>query len=329
MQIYYRVSLELLPTPAKFHYTFNLRDISKVFQGILMVTPGKCSNPETMHKLWIHEASRVFCDRLNTCEDQEWFEDMTCELLKRNFSIDWKKEDLYHSTNPLIFGDFLKPGAPDKLYELCPDIPKMAKVLDDYMDEYNLSHPNALELVFFQDAISHICRLMRIFRQPRGNAMLIGVGGSGKQSLTKLAAFIEECDCVRIEITRGYGITEFREDLKVFMRSAGISGTSTVFLFTDSQVVDESFVEDINNVLNSGEVPNLFAPDETDRVVADMIPVMKELNLSESRDSCLEKFVDRVRDNLHIVLSMSPVGSALRVRCRAFPSLINCCTIDW
>jgi len=186
-----------------------------------------------------------------------------------------------------------------------------------------------MNLVFFRDAISHLIRLARILRQPRGNAMLIGVGGSGKQSLARLAAFMEDSKCFQIEITRGYGMSEFHEDLKKLMISSGVSGLPTVFLFTDSQIVDESFLEDINNVLNSGEVPNLFPQDELDRIVSDMRPVVKQLGIPETRDNCISTFVLRVRNFLHIVLCMSPVGSALRVRCRAFPSLINCCTIDW
>ncbi len=51
--------------------------------------------------------------------------------------------------------------------------------------------------------------------------------------------------------------------------------------------------------------------------------------IPETRDNVYRLFIARVRDNLHIVLAMSPVGDSFRVRCRQFPSLINCCTIDW
>jgi hypothetical protein len=91
----------------------------------------------------------------------------------------------------------------------------------------------------------------------------------------------------------------------------------------------QGFLEDINNVLNTGEVPNLFPHDEREKILQDVRPVVTALGLPETRDSIWGLFIDRVRDNLHICLAMSPVGDLFRNRCRKFPSLINCCTIDW
>lgn len=159
--------------------------------------------------------------------------------------------------------------------------------------------------------------------------MLVGVGGSGKSSLTRFATFMGGFKIFSIELTRGYGTNEFREDLKKLYRTAGIDGEPVVFLFSDTQIVTESFLEDINNMLNSGEVPGMFAQDEKDRLVNDIRDWVGSQGGNTSKDGCYAAFVNRVRDNLHIVLTMSPVGEAFRARCRLFPSLINCCTIDW
>ena len=81
-------------------------------------------------------------------------------------------------------------------------------------------------------------------------------------------------------------------------------------------MVSDDFLEDINNMLNTGEVPNLFPLDEVDHIIGDMRPIMKELELIDTRDACWKQFISRVRANLHIVLAMSPVGDNLRVWCR-------------
>ncbi|CAM9165960.1 unnamed protein product, partial [Chrysoparadoxa australica] len=266
IEVYNRISAELLPTPARFHYTFNLRDISKVFQGILMVTAPKCTTPETMVKLWIHECQRVFYDRLISLEDQAWLEDLMCELLTRNLKMTWSREDVFRADDPIIFCDMLKPGAEKRLYEESKDINKLQHILNESLEEYNVSFANQMNIVFFTDAIIHVSRISRILRQPRGNAMLVGVGGSGKQSLTRVASFVAGYECIQIEINRGYGLVEFREDIKTMMIKAGVEGKSTTFLFTDTQIVVETMLEDINNLLNSGEVPNLFPQDEQDKI---------------------------------------------------------------
>lgn len=87
--------------------------------------------------------------------------------------------------------------------------------------------------------------------------MLIGVGGSGKQSLTRLSSYMLEYQIRQIEIVKGFNITSFREFIKELMREVGSSpeGKGKTFLFTDTQIINEGFLEDINNILNSGEVP--------------------------------------------------------------------------
>ena len=65
---------------------------------------------------------------------------------------------------------------------------QMVKIMEEYLDDYNQINTAQMKLVLFGDAVRHVARISRVIRQPLGNALLLGVGGSGRQSLTRLAA---------------------------------------------------------------------------------------------------------------------------------------------
>ena len=85
-------------------------------------------------------------------------------------------------------------------------------MLADALEAYN-EELTAMDLVLFNDAMEHVCRINRILQVPMGSALLVGVGGSGKQSLARLAAFISGHEVVQITISRTYGVAEFKADL--------------------------------------------------------------------------------------------------------------------
>ena len=109
VELYGRLSKELLPTPAKMHYIFNLRDLSKVFQGILQIRKYGGANANTMIRLWIHESMRVFHDRLINDEDRLYFTNLIVELLRRHFDVNLVHKQLFEG-QPIMFGDFIRGG---------------------------------------------------------------------------------------------------------------------------------------------------------------------------------------------------------------------------
>ena len=195
-----------------------------------------------------------------------------------------------------------------KQYEEIKDYGSLTKKMNTALEDYNVSqHKKPLNLVMFMYAIEHVSRIFRVLAMPRGNLLLVGVGGSGRQSLTYLSAYMGGLKVVQIEVSQKYGVEDWKEDLKETIREA--QSRRVVFLLSDAQIKMEVFLEDINSLLNSGEVPNLFAADE----------------LAEFDDD----IVIKTKENLHIVLAFSPIGAAFRDRLRKFPSLISSCAIDW
>lgn len=166
-----------------------------------------------------------------------------------------------------IFGDFVNPWG---IYEDLQDAAALRKYLELQMEEYNVS-PGVvrMDLVLFRDAVAHICRIVRVISQPRGNMLLVGIGGSGRQSLSRIAAYICEYYTFQINVTRHYGVSEFKEDLKKLYRHCGVEVRATSFLFNDTQITVESFLEILNNMMTSGEVANLYKADEFEEVSID------------------------------------------------------------
>ena len=180
----------------------------------------------------------------------------------------------------------------------------MKQVLDEYLEDYNQVNTTQMKLVLFLDAIEHVSHISRIIRQPLGNALLLGVGGSGRQSLTRLAAHMAEYELFQIELSKNYGVTEWRDDVKNCLMKAGIESVPLVFLFADTQIKSESFLEDLNNILNSGDVPNIYALDDLDHIYDEMKIIVQESGLQTTKSNLFSAYTKRVRNNIHIVICM-------------------------
>ena len=185
---------KMLPTPAKFHYVFNMRDLSRVFQGVLLApkdtilgggTVKAGQDPsETLLGLWYHECMRVFCDKLTNDKDKKWYEHYMKQHIEANFpNLAERIID-----EELLFVDFLRDDVFDEndiLVEVAPKVYEDGGTLEQvrdrvtfYMNKYNEGKPPIrLDLVLFDDAMRHMIRISRIIQMPRGSALLVGVGG--------------------------------------------------------------------------------------------------------------------------------------------------------
>ncbi|XP_075982942.1 dynein beta chain, ciliary-like [Anticarsia gemmatalis] len=324
LALHNKLSSTFLPTAIKFHYMFNLRDLSNIFQGILFTTGDAIKGSSELIRLWMHEATRVYSDKLVDSSDNDTFAKLIADTIKKNCE-EFDENTVFEK--PLIYCHFAE-GVGDPKYFPIKDWPQIKKLLDESLSGYN-DLVATMNLVLFEDAMYHICRINRIMEAPRGNALLVGVGGSGKQSLSRLSAYISSLEVFQIQLRKGYGIADLKVDLAGLNIKAGMKNIGCMFLMTDGQVAEERFLVLINDLLASGEIPELFADDELENIINAVRAETKATGVPDTRENCWRFFVNRVRSMLKVVLCFSPVGATLRVRARKFPSIVNCTAINW
>ncbi|KAM6355884.1 LOW QUALITY PROTEIN: dynein axonemal heavy chain 8 [Podargus strigoides] len=330
---------KMLPTPSKFHYIFKL-DLSRIWQGMLTIKAEECNNSTILLTLFKHECTRVTADSFITSEGTAWFDKIISKAIEEY--VDTSFTEILQGE--LYFVDFLREAPeptgdepedfvfePPKIYEEIPSFEFLCEKLQMYQRQYNECIRGLfLDLVFFKDAMTHLMKISRIIQTAYGNALLVGVGGSGKQSLSRLASFIAGYKIFQITLTRFYNASSLLDDLKFLYRTAGEGGQGITFIFTDNEIKEESFLEYINNLLSSCEISNLFGRDELDQITQVLIPMMKkEMSQCPPTFDNYEYFISRAKKNLHVVLCFSPVGEKFRAHSLKFPGLTSGCTMDW
>ncbi|GBF97683.1 flagellar outer dynein arm heavy chain beta [Raphidocelis subcapitata] len=328
IELHRMVMHNFLPSAVKFHYQFNLRELSNVVGGLCRMTKDEFKEPVKAVRLWLHECERVFRDRLVSDADAAKFDEFRAAVAKKYFDDAPGGAAALLEERPLLFTSFMQQSGDEPVYAPVSSYETLRKVLDDRLAEYNETN-TVMELVLFQQAMEHVTRIARILDLPRGHAMLVGVGGSGKQSLARLAAHICGYDVYQIAVSSSYGVADFREALLGLYAKTGAKGVPTVFLLTDNQIVKEQFLVYINDLLSTGLVADLFTPEDRDGFINAVRNEVKAQGILDTPEACWDFFLAKARRLLHVVLCFSPVGDKFRVRARQFPALVNCTQFDW
>ena len=344
---------KLKSTPAKFHYNFTMRDLSRIFQGVVrisdeatIVDTGDARRTMlqagvTLIRVLRHECERVFCDKITNISDKDWYleafqrvavEHFGPELANpagdsENYFVDFLREDNIDEDGVLV------SKAP-QVYELGGDLASIKGRCLAYMERHNAANPTAkLGLVLFDDALRHLMRISRIMQMSRGSALLVGVGGSGKRSLTRLATYMSGHRLFQIRMGKSYNLANFGDDLKECFFHAGTAQTQITLVLADTQIKYETFLEYLNSLLLTGEVPGLFSKEEIALAMAEVQDVFEKecvLNGVQSTPEDLKRYlINKVRDRLHVILCMSPAHPLFATRARRFPGIFAACSINW
>ena len=202
-----------------------------------------------------------------------------------------------------LFCDFLDPTMEEKFYRENTDMQVLRDSVSSQLAEYNKTSRKPMDLVLFNFALEHLCKINRVLKQSQSSALLIGVGGSGRQSLTRLAAHISNYSFHMIEMNNTYSFIDWRSDIKAVLRKFSVEISPGVLFLYSSQLKDPRSLEDINNILNLGEVPNIFTVEEKNEILENMKNLEPQLDKSlHTEGGSLELFHLFIRKTWNLII---------------------------
>ncbi|KAF2359916.1 Dynein heavy chain AAA module D4 [Trinorchestia longiramus] len=312
--------------------------------GVLLLPLARLDSPDKLMRLWLHEAFRVFNDRLvsdqhrvkffdhcRECGERAFRTKLTSVLPQCKMAPKMTASEVMTCCSSIVFADFQHPDDEGKTYDEVPEPHLLKTALETYMADYNVVTPATLSLVMSDYIVQHVVRCSRVLKQHSGHMLMIGIPGCGRRSVAKMSAFMAGCDLIKLVQSNSYSVTDWREDLKKVLLRAGADGKRTVFLVDDTQLLEDTFTEDLSLMLKSSHIPGLFAAEEQSLIIEKIQAAAKEegrkVDVSAATLNAL--FLDRIRSNLHLVVCLSPLSAHYKTTLSTFPALVTCCTVDW
>ncbi|TDH68981.1 hypothetical protein CCR75_000940 [Bremia lactucae] len=310
------------------HYIYSPRELSRWMRALYeAIEPLDYEiDVEMLVKLVFHEALRLFMDRLVTSDEQKWCFHMVKETLRNHFPQSATALEVveHGGQHPILFSTWLSKNYTEvTTTDLRKHIEARLRVF--YEEELNV------QLVVFDSVIDHVLRIDRVLRQPLGHLLLVGESGAGKTVLSRFVSWMNGMSVFQIKLTSNYTLDNFDDDLRVVLKRCGCEAEKICFIFDESNVLDSAFLERMNALLASGEVPGLFEDDEyTSLMHACREAVQRDgVIVENTEDELFRYFTKQVQRNLHVVFTMNPASGGFQNRTNTSPALFNRCVVDW
>ncbi|XP_078590507.1 cytoplasmic dynein 1 heavy chain 1-like isoform X1 [Branchiostoma floridae x Branchiostoma japonicum] len=318
---FFTMSQERFTQDTQPHYIYSPREMTRWVRGILeALRPLESLPVEGLVRIWAHEGLRLFQDRLVEEEERQWTdENINMVALKHFPNIDQQKA----LGRPILYSKWLsKDYVPVDREELREYTKARLKVF--YEEELDVP------LVLFNEVLDNVLRIDRIFQQPQGHLLLIGMSGAGKTTLSRFVAWMNGLTVYQIKVHRKYMAADFDEDLRNVLRRSGCKDEKIAFIMDESNVLDSGFLERINTLLANGEVPGLFEGDEYTTLMTQCKEGAQRNGLMlDTGEELYKWFTQQVMRNLHVVFTMNPSSQGLKDRAATSPALFNRCVLNW
>ena len=303
------------------HYVYSPRELTRWVRGLYeAIKPLETLSVEGLVRIWAHEALRLFQDRLVAEDERKWTEDAVRRVAVEHFP---NMNEGAALRGPILFSNWLsKNYVPVEREQLREFVKARLKTFC----EEEVDTP----IILFNDVLEHVLRIDRVFRQPQGHLILIGVSGSGKTTLSRFVAWMNGLKVFQIKVHGKYSASDFDDDLRDVLRRSGCKGEKICFIMDESNVLDSGFLERMNTLLANAEVPGLFEGDEFQALMtACKEGAQRQGLLLDSQEELYKWFTQQIVKNLHIVFTMNPPEDGLSSKAATSPALFNRCVLNW
>eukprot|EP00073_Rattus_norvegicus_P049160 XP_017451443.1 PREDICTED: cytoplasmic dynein 2 heavy chain 1-like isoform X1 [Rattus norvegicus] len=279
-----------------------------------------------------YEARRLFRDKIVGVKELHLFDNILTSVLQGDWGSDIldNMADSFYVTwgAQHISGAKIAPGQP-----LPPHGKPLGKlssadlkdVIKKGLIHYGRDNQN-LDILLFQEVLEYMSRIDRVLSFPGGSLLLAGRSGVGRRTVTSLVSHMHGAVLFSPKISRGYEPKQFRTDLKHVLHLAGIEAQQVVLLLEDYQFVHPTFLEMINSLLSSGEVPGLYTLEELEPL---LLPLKDQASQDGFFGPVFNYFTYRIQQNLHIVLIMDSANLNFIINCESNPALHKKCQVLW
>ena len=306
------------------HYLFTLRDVTRWCTGLMRYKQDESDNSHSyILKIWSHECMRLFRDRLVSDTDKRKFD----LLLNSVLSSDW-------SSNVMdLLSNVFYSSETSSTTKLCTfGKPLVGLGLDDWSKTVEqgatvFSRDN-WELEFFQtkELLELTSRCDRVLSTPGGSLLLAGRSGIGRKNAVGIVSAFQKAKVVNLKMGKNYSIKNFKNELKSFMQIAGVENEEVYFIMEDHNMIDLNFLDMINSLLSSGEVPGLYTPEEMEPILSQLKQSAMNSGFSGDISSYFSK---NVKKNLHIILIMDCAQEDFSTICKSNPAFFKECSVQW
>ncbi|KAI1893942.1 hypothetical protein AGOR_G00128840 [Albula goreensis] len=318
------------------HYLFTPCVLTQWVLSLLRydLTAGKHQNPaDVVLEVVSYEARRLFRDRIVTPKDLNAFDNILLSVIRG----DWGSEVLENMSDSFYVtwgaaheaGAVMAPGQslpPHGKPLGCLNTADLREVIHKGIVLYGRDN-RELDILLFHEVLDYMSRVDRVLSCPGGSLLLAGRSGVGRRTAACVVSHMHGATLFTPKISRGYGLKQFKSDLKTVMQLAGVEGQQVVLLLEDYQFVHPSFLEMVNSLLSSGqEVPGLYTTEELE-------PLLASLKDQASQDGfpgpVFNYFAYRIQQNLHVVLIMDCTNPNFTINCESNPALYRKCCVQW